>query len=109
MNPPPTRRWPLTNLGLLRAIRAINSTSTPTPTQLCHRRHPANPQLAPHQPRPAPCYLRHQFHFHSHPNPTLPPSTSRQLASPRSTSRTDDTLFCPQTRLTTPTSPQAHR
>ena len=40
----------LTNLGPLHAIRAINSTSSPTPAQRCHRQHSTN---SPH-PGPLP-------------------------------------------------------
>ena len=47
--PTPTRKR-LTNLGPLHAIRTINSTSSPTPAQRCHRQHPTN---SPH-PGPLP-------------------------------------------------------
>ena len=66
-------------------------------------------RLSSDQPRPAPCYSRHQFHFLSDSSPTLPPPSSHQLASPRPTSRTDNTPLLPANQADNSTWPQAHR
>ena len=88
--------------------KSATSSRSPRPTTLTMNRTPTR-KLSPDQPRPAPCYSRHQFHFLSDSSPTLPPPASHQLASPRPTSRTDNTPLLPANQADNSTWPQAHR
>src|ERR1017187_5846183 len=47
MNRTPTTELSPHSLGPLHAIRTVNSTSSPTPAQRCHRHHPTNPGPLP--------------------------------------------------------------